>query len=557
MVDSCSSEVGKPMATTRTLDCIVIGYNERDFHQVAVDAKRAERFSGVYNEIKTNSVVLDGERMTYPTLLSRAVHRATGRDPELNVFRQPSFAVCYLTSFLRRKGHAVELVNFFTMEKPRLLALLADKPKAVAITTTFYIDAAPISEIVSFVREHAPDTRIIVGGPHIYNTSEDYDPETQGFIYEQIGADVYVLDSQGEATLDRVLTALKAGGGMGLIPNLVHRTRAGFSRTAREAENNNLDAHLIDWTTFDPSFYTPTVYIRTARSCPFSCAFCNYPTMAGEHVTASEDPLITEMRYLHERGVKNLVFVDDTFNVPLPRFKSLLRKMIAAGFGFRWVSFFRCSNADDEAFELMQRSGCLGVFLGIESGDQQILNAMNKNAKLDRYRHGIKKLNEYGIVTFAAFIVGYPGETEQSARNTLEFIESTQPTFYTPQLYYHDLRSPIHARASEFQLTNSGYSWTHRGMDWKTASSWVLKMIEGIPGSVSMPLYAMSLWGIVYLVDRGFSIDMIQKFGQLAREMLVAGYPDRNPDQSGPFGRLVDLIRTTTPGALPRVEALA
>jgi radical SAM PhpK family P-methyltransferase len=534
------------MMDTRRLDCIVIGHHERDFRQVAADARRIEQFSGAYNEIKTNSVAINGERLVYPDLLNRAVESATGRNPQLNIFRQPGFAVCYLTSFLRRRGHAVEPVNFFTLEKPLLQDLLADKPMAVAITTTLYVDATPISEIVAFVREHAPATRIIVGGPHMYNTSEDHDPETQEFIFEQIGADIYILDSQGEATLDRVLRTLKLGGDLGLISNLVYKTRPGFNRTSRQPENNNLDEHLIDWSTFDPKFYLPSVYMRTARSCPFSCSFCNYPTMAGKHVVAAEDPLITEMRYLRERGVTSILFVDDTFNVPLPRFKRLLRKMIEARLDFRWVSFFRCSNADDETFDLMKESGCLGVFLGIESGDQRILNAMNKSAKLERYRYGIKRLNELDIVTFGAFIVGFPSETEESARNTLEFIQSTQPTFFTPQIYYHDVRSPVHRQAREFGLTNSGYSWTHNGMDWKKASSWVLRMIRDLPDSTPIPLYSMSLWGILYLVERGFSVDVLRKFGNIAREMMVASYSDENVDQSDAFRRLTALVAGVT-----------
>lgn len=534
------------MMSTRRLDCVVIGHHERDFRKVAADAKRVEQFSGAYNEIKTNSFLVDGERITYPELLNRAVRAGTGHDPQLNIFRQPGAAVCYLTSFLRRHGHAVEPVNFFTMERPYLKTLLEDKPTAVAITTTLYVDAAPIAEIVAFVREHSPTTRIIVGGPHMYNVSEDHDPETQAFILKQMGADIYILDSQGEATLHAVLRALKLGGGLGLIPNLVYRTKAGFSRTPREPENNNLDEHLVDWSTFDPKLYVPSVYLRTARSCPFSCAFCNYPTMAGPHVTAAEDPIIGQLRYLRERGVRSILFVDDTFNVPLPRFKSLLRKMIAARLDLRWVSFFRCSNADDEAFDLMKESGCLGVFLGIESGDQRILNAMNKSAKLERYRHGIARLNELGIVTFGAFIVGFPSETEETARNTLEFIRSTQPTFFTPQIYYHDLRSPIHRQAKQHGITSSGYSWTHNGMDWKTASAWVLQMIRDIPESIPIPLYSMSLWGILYLVESGFSVDVQRRFGAIAREMMVAGYSSDHPDQSDAFRRLTALVAGAT-----------
>jgi p-methyltransferase len=528
---------------TRTLDCVVIGHNERDFRKVAADARRVGQFSGAYNEIKTNSVLLDGQRLTYFELLNRAIHQNTGSDPQLNIFRQPGFAVCYLTSFLRRQGHAVEPVNFFTMDKPLLKALLEEKPRAVAVTTTLYVDGSPVREVVDFVREHAPSTRIIVGGPHIYNVSEDHNPDTQEFIFREMGADIYVLDSQGEATLSRVLSALKiGGGGLWLIPNLVYRAKSGFRRTARDPENNNLDEHLVDWTTFAPTFYTPSVYMRTARSCPFTCAFCNYPTMAGKHVVASEDPLIEEMRYLHEHGVRSLLFIDDTFNVPLPRFKGLLRKMIEAKFDFRWVSFFRCSNADDETFELMKRSGCLGVFLGIESGDQRILDAMNKSAKLERYRYGMERLNDLGIVTFGAFIVGYPGETDESARHTLEFIQSTRPMFYTPQIYYHDPRSPVHGRAQEYGITSSGYSWTHKGMDWRAASSWVLRMIRNTPDSTPIPLYSMSLWGILYLVEQGFSVEVVRKFGNIAREMMIAGYPDGEPDQTDAFRRLTALV---------------
>jgi p-methyltransferase len=220
--------------------------------------------------------------------------------------------------------------------------------------------------------------------------------------------------------------------------------------------------------------------------------------------------------------------------------------MIEAKLDFRWVSFFRCSNADDETFELMKQSGCLGVFLGIESGDQRILNAMNKSAKLERYRYGMQRLNELGIVTFGAFIVGFPSETDDSAQNTLEFIQSTRPIFYTPQIYYHDLRSPVHRQATEYGITSSGYSWSHKGMDWKAASSWVLRMIRDAPDSTPIPLYSMSLWGILYLVERGFSIEVVRKFGNIAREMMVAGYTDENADQSGAFRRLTALVADAT-----------
>src|SRR5262249_16874448 len=139
-------------------------------------------------------------------------------------------------------------------------------------------------------------------------------------------------------------------------------------------------------------------------------------------------------------------------------------------FGFNWFSFFRCSNADDEAFDLMAESGCKGVFLGIESGDQRILKNMNKFADVGRYRYSIRRLNERGIITFATIIVGFPGETTESVRNTTNFLQETSPMFYRLELYYHYTNVPIHKEAEKYGIRGTGYSWKHNTMDWIEAS---------------------------------------------------------------------------------------
>jgi anaerobic magnesium-protoporphyrin IX monomethyl ester cyclase len=85
--------------------------------------------------------------------------------------------------------------------------------------------------------------------------------------------------------------------------------------------------------------------------------------------------------------------------------------MIDRQFEFKWYSYFRCANADDEVFDLAARSGCTGVFLGIESGDNRMLKEMYKTTTVDKYRYGLDKLRER-IFSYASFIVGFPGETE-------------------------------------------------------------------------------------------------------------------------------------------------
>lgn len=531
------------------LDCVIVGYNDIDFQTLARKQKRFSPYSGAYHELLTNSVLLHGERKTYMDLINHALEKATGANPQLSVFDAPSLGVCYLKSYLFDRGFDVEIVNFFNREKDALQRLLVKRPLAVAITTTYYVDNQPVREIVEFVREQCPVTRIIVGGPHIYNLHSDLDTETLADAFRNIGADWYIIDSQGEATLASLLSGLRTAGGPDGISNVAYFDHSGrLHVNTREVENNELDRNSVRWHCIDQNLIRPVAYLRTARSCPFACSFCNYPTLAGQHVLASLPVLEKELEYFHDIGTRYLVFIDDTFNVPLPRFKELLRMMIRRGWNFQWISFFRCSNADEEAFDLMAKSGCLGVLLGIESGDQTILNNMNKFANVDRYKWGMKQLHSRRIATYASLIFGFPGETVQTVRNTLDFIEETGPTFYNVQLYYHDMRSPIARRAAEFEMTGAGYSWKHRTMDWKAAAELAKNAFKSVRNSIPLSLYAFSIWGLPYLLSKGIELDEIVEFGKIAREMLIASFDDVPKDFSPQVNRIANLLGATRLG---------
>jgi radical SAM PhpK family P-methyltransferase len=534
----------------RHIDCVVIGYNDVDFQSFAAAQKKMAPYSGAYHEVLTNSVLLDGRRATYMELINRGVELATGSNPRLNTFAAPSLGVCYLTSFLARRGFHAEPLNFFNDQKDRLRELLAEGPMAVAITTTYYVDNAPVTELTNFIRQHCPEAKIIVGGPHIYNLHADYEAGTLEFVYKSLGADIFIIDSQGELALSRVLGALRDGHEPADIPNVAWIDIGGqFHINRREMEKNDLDENAIDWERLPKELYTPIAYLRTARSCPFSCSFCNYPTLAGEHVLSGLEKLGRGLEYLHDAGTRYLIFVDDTFNVPLPRFKQLLRMMIERRWGFQWISFFRCSNTDEEALDLMQASGCLGVFLGIESGDQTILNNMTKFANVDRYRWAIGQLHQRGIMTFASLICGFPGETRQTFRNTLDFLEQTGPDFFNVQLYYHDVRSPIARKSLEFQIEGAGYNWRHRTMDWREAAELAKGAFRNVENSLPLTLYGFSIWSLPYLFSKGLGLPQIAEFGTVAREMLVSSFEDSPMDFSAQLEQLTGVFREAAVGS--------
>jgi p-methyltransferase len=458
----------------------------------------------------------------------------------LHIARTPSLACCILKSFLAARGLSAEIVNFFNHDRERLIELLEQSPRTVAITTTVYTTPRPVREVVEFIREHNPDVQIVVGGPHIFNTCSDHDEETQDFLFQDMGADIYVFDSQGENTLAQLLLELRnPDGDLARVPNLIY-TEDGrtFVRSQRQPESNDLDANVIDWNVFDHDYIAPFVWMRTARSCAFACAFCRYPALGGPLTLNDIEVLRQQFRTLKARGVEFIYFIDDTFNVPLRRFKSLCKMMIEEKFNFRWASYFRCANADEETFDLIKEAGCVAVFAGIESGDQQILRNMNKSAQVTSYKRGLRMLAERDIMVYASFIIGYPGETAATVQNTLEFIEETAPTFYSAETYFHDRKVPVQERAAEFNLQGSAYSWTHNTMTWREACDHVDHLHRTIKNSVLLPLYGVDMWSVPYFLANGVSRPQLTQFLRIAQDMVIRALDEDQPSYDREWQRL-------------------
>lgn len=528
-----------------SLDCILVGYYHVDFHDTFALAKPAASRSGYLEYLKHNSVLVQGRRLTYMELLNHTVKLAGGTDPNFHVARLPNLASCYLYSFLNKRGLSVEIVNFMNHERERFKELLHCGPRAVAISTTLYLDPSPITEIVRFVRQWNRNAKIIVGGPFIANLCRMQDPITRDLTFKSMGADIYVNDSQGELTLCRVLGELgSSSANLAAIPNLFYQKGESFHQTVAQPENNDIDDSSIDWSLFDRSYLGATVQTRTARSCAFKCSFCSHPEMAGQLTLSSIDTIEAELTKMKAAQVKNVVFIDDTFNVPLPRFKALCRMMIRNGFGFRWYSYLRCSNMDDEAFDLVAESGCAGVFLGVESGDNNVLHEMDKFSSVEKLKQGIFKLNERNIVTFASFIVGFPGETDESVANTIGFIREARPRFYRAELWYADPLTPIVRRAAEFDLRGGGFSWRHRTMDWKQGSEWVRQIYSTVEESIILPVFDFDFWSIPYLSGQGVRMSQFEGFASTAAKLMIKSLDDISFDATPFEAELMQSIRS-------------
>jgi radical SAM PhpK family P-methyltransferase len=537
------------------VDCLVIGHYDMRLEELASRLRPNRDHSGAFSEIRTNSVRVDRQQLSYSELFDELCRVSWGAQARLNPFNAPHSGAIFLANRLRRAGLGAEILSFVSRHGHELVdALASARFKVVAITTTFYVEPSAILELVKYIRSVDESTFIVVGGPFVVARAAK-NAVTAAAELEVLGADAVIFDTQGEQALVELVRQVSVGRlDPGGIPNVAYwrpRTRS-VVVGPRVRESNSLGEHRVDWADFEADLRPRLAFLRTARGCAFRCAFCNYPAMAGGHDVADIGAVCDELTELASLGVRHVAFVDDTFNVPLPRFKELMRQIARRGLDVHWTSFFRCSNADDETFELMAAAGCEAVFLGIESGDPAILAAMNKAARVHNYERGIKALRQHGIMTMGSYILGFPGETKDSVQRTLEFLGENPTDFHNFQLYFHDRMAPIEARREEFSLVGSEYSWEHATMDWREAADWVEYAMSAGGASIPLPLYGFSIWSLPYFRALGFSAEGFKGFTGVAAQVFRDGLAGEVAlaDYSETFRQVVPLDRLKASGVV-------
>ncbi|MGA9773067.1 MAG: PhpK family radical SAM P-methyltransferase [Blastocatellia bacterium] len=514
------------MSQSGGLDCVVIGYNETPFEDYERLIRKYGEDSEAYRDLKFSFAEVSGKKMNYVDILNHVynlAHQDRGMQSaeEFKSCDIPNLAAVYLAHYLKKRGFEARCINLFQYEKEALARYLAQEPVCVAITTTFYLMNFPVSEMVQFIREHNSKVQIVVGGPLVANHARNYGGEEFAAALEDIGADIYVVESQGELALSQIVACMKTGGDLKTIPNIIYFENGKIKRTLPIPETSSLDENYIDWRLLSRQFDSPTLQTRTARSCAFNCSFCNYPTRAGRLTLAGIETIEKELDSMHEIGIRNVVFIDDTFNVPLPRFKEICRLMIRKKYGFNWFSYFRCSNSDEEAFDIAAESGCKGVFLGIESGSPAILRNMNKAATVEKYFYGIERLRQFGIMTFASFIIGFPGETDETVEETITFLRETRPDYYRAQLWYCEAGTPIEQQRGNFGISGDGFVWQHDTMSSLEAMDQIDRIFLTVEESVWLPQWSFDFWIVPYLLGRGISLSQFKEFMSLSHKLLA------------------------------------
>jgi hopanoid biosynthesis associated radical SAM protein HpnJ len=171
-----------------------------------------------------------------------------------------------------------------------------------------------------------------------------------------------------------------------------------------------------------PFLLHPYISLYSTRGCPAQCTFCLWPQTLSGHAwrKRSTDDVAAEMAWAKENfpEVKEFFFDDDTFNIQKVRTIELCEKL--KPLGLTWSCTSRVTT-DRETLKAMRDAGCRLLIVGFESGDPQILKNIKKGATIERARDFTKDCHDLGLTIHGDFILGLPGETKESIRNTINF----------------------------------------------------------------------------------------------------------------------------------------
>jgi radical SAM superfamily enzyme YgiQ (UPF0313 family) len=154
-----------------------------------------------------------------------------------------------------------------------------------------------------------------------------------------------------------------------------------------------------------------------------------------------------ELRYVTSLGIKDVFFTDFTFEVRRDNTLELCRRIVEEGLDLTWVCSSRANTLDEELLSWMKRAGCHTILLGVESGDEKLLNDYSKGVTKQQMRNTFTLCRKLKIRTLAHFIIGLPGETEETAQKTIEFSKELDSDIASFNVAVPALGTPLREQA--------------------------------------------------------------------------------------------------------------
>lgn len=341
----------------------------------------------------------------------------------------PSLGLLHLASMARAHGFDASIIesDAFQMSIEDVAAqVIREKPAYVGITL-FTVGVWAAAGVARLIKATLPQTKILVGGPHIASMGRE--------TLERFGEFDLAVLGEGEKTLMALLEALEAGTDLQAVQGILFRRGEAVLQTAPRVSQVVLDdLPLPAWDLLPnfPNAYEPAVFdypkgpvatLVASRGCPFHCKFCDTSTFGAKVLHYSPQRVFEMMKHLQDNyGVQHVMFVDDLFLASRQRATELCQLILHHGLKITWSCAARVDTVRPELLHLMKKAGCWEISFGLETGSDDLLKKMDKLACVKESEQALQWTHEAGIRAKGLFMLGYPGETPQTVALTKAFV---------------------------------------------------------------------------------------------------------------------------------------
>ena len=309
-------------------------------------------------------------------------------------------------------------------------------PDIIGVSCLFSAMQADALNICEIAKKVNPGILTVVGGAHAGAIAKK--------LLEDEQALDFVIQGEGEETFRDLLETVEGNGYFSKVNGLAFRDKGEIRFAAKNKYIENLDSlpfparHLFEMDSYfnksaaHSSFkQTPFTQMITSRGCPFKCSFCALGNHWGsKQRLRSAKNVLDEIEYLvQNHAIREIHFEDDNLTADKARAMEIFDGIISRRLNITWnvPSGMAVSSLDEELLEKMKASGCYSVSLAIESGNQAVLaRLMNKPVDLKVVPKLVRKIRENGLEARGFFILGYPGETKETIKETVDFARSLE-----------------------------------------------------------------------------------------------------------------------------------
>ena len=350
----------------------------------------------------------------------------------LKHIKYPPLGLASIAGYVRSKGYIVDLYDAYSLSgtvKTIIDRTRSFKADVVAISsTTALIDNT--FKTAEAIKKHDKRIKVVVGGPHA-----TADP-AHCLSNQNVDA---ALIGEGDMSLHKTLQAFQNNESLDNIMGVAFRDKEEKIITSNPFLIKNIDElpfpayDLLPLDEYKSPYSTrkPFTSMCRTRGCSYVCTYCEIPQIYKRTFRIqSPERTIKEVDYLvNEFGIKEIAFKDPIFTLDRNNVMKFCDLLIKRNYTLIWSANSRVDNITQEMCLKMKEAGCESLTFGLESGDQQILNNLKKHATIQQARQAISYAKKAKIKVVANFMVGNPGETNESINKTIKFMKEIGPDY--------------------------------------------------------------------------------------------------------------------------------